>query len=833
MFEISCLDQYGNTISSLTQWDVNQTIYIENWEYDAPTFHFCNKKSTSSFNVTGELINGGVKADIPNVLLTEALPIIAYIYVYENDSAKTMYVVRIPVRAKPKPQEYEYEDNITPVNLAQLDARITSLVNSVNTGSDITSEQLEIADSRVGYDGVTYGSLGDAIRVQVFDLNEKVKELEGRTDFYTVEFDEETRLLHFYDELYGDVYNPVYIAGGGGGTGSGATTTVKVTNENGSSAIAVSSGNPVVLKFTFSSTDDGVSTGNGTCQVTINGVLCTTINIQQGLNSVDITKYLKAGTNNVRVKCMDVYGNYKILIYTISVVDLSVTSTFDDSTAFTGEIQFKYIPYGAIEKTIHILIDDSEINSITTSASGKQFTQILPDLAHGVHKLDVYSDAVMDGLTIESNHLIYDIICVDADNNTPMIASVYNVETVSQGTQVSIPYIVYDPSSLECNIKLIIYTINENSTEEIYNETAITVDRTKQYWNARKYPMGNVYFKIVYEYTNSISGETVSISKSHMLTVTESEIDVEPVTNDLELYLTSSGRSNNEENPNNWSYNDIDTTFENVNWNSTGWLQDDNGDTILRLNGDAKAEIAFMPFKDDLKVYGKTIELEFAIRDVNNRDAVVIDCMESNRGFSVTADKAILKSEQTTISCNYKDEERIRIVFVIEASNEYRLMSIYLNGVLSSVKQYPANDNFQQNTPTTIKIGSPYCSIDIYTIRSYSTALTSTEVNNNYIYDISDIIKKSELYDANNIYNEYNQISYEDVKKRISTMTIIGDLPQSKGDKKNVKIKYDCLFNTAYSFEDTAIIDVQGTSLNANILFANRPFIQECVNESH
>ena len=240
-----------------------------------------------------------------------------------------------------------------------------------------------------------------------------------------------------------------------------------------------------------------------------------------------------------------------------------------------------------------------------------------------------------------------------------------------------------------------------------------------------------------------------------------------------------------------------------------------------------------MPFKDDLKVYGKTIELEFAIRDVNNRDAVVIDCMESNRGFSVTADKAILKSEQTTISCNYKDEERIRIAFVIEASNEYRLMSVYLNGVLSSVKQYPTNDNFQQNTPTTIKIGSPYCSIDIYTIRSYSTALTSTEVNNNYIYDISDIIKKSELYDANNIYNEYNQISYEDVKKRISTMTIIGDLPQSKGDKKNVKIKYDCLFNTAYSFEDTASIDVQGTSLNANILFANRPFIQECVNESH
>ena len=819
MFEISCLDQYGKALTSLTQWDVNQTLYIENWEHDAPTFHFCNTQSKKSLPVTGELYNNTVTVKIPNILLTQAYPIIAYVYVYDNDNGRTMYVVRIPVRQKPQPEEYEYEENIDGINLSQLDARISTLIETARqNNTDVNN--LEIADARVGFDGVTYGTLGDALRMQIYDLSEKVTALESRTDFFTVEFDEETRLLHFYDELYGDVYNPVYIAGGGGGAGggAGATTSIKVTNENGAAAFAAASGNPVELRFTFSSTEDGMSTGNGTCQININGVLCTTVNIVQGLNVVPITKYLKAGTNNVKVKCMDVYGNYKMLVYTISVVDLSITSTFDDSVDFTGEIQFKYTPYGAIQKTVHIIIDDDVNNeiSIITSASGKQFTQILPDLPHGVHTLEVYADAVLDGLTIESDHLFYDIICVDNGNKTPMIASAYNVSSISQGTQVSIPFIVYDPSLLECNIKLVVFTLNEDGSENIYDESPITVSRKKQYWNTRRYPMGDVYFKIVYEYTDINSGELTHIDKTHMINVTESEIDVEAVTNDLELYLTSSGRSNNEANPARWNYGKINTSFENVNWVSTGWLPDENGDTVLRLNGDAKATINFMPFNSDLRVYGKTIELEFAIRDVNNRNAVVIDCMSENIGFTVTADKATLKSQGAEVSCNYRDEERIRLSFVIESRNEYRLMYVYLNGVLSGVKQYTSDDNFQQYSPVNISIGSPYCGVDIYTIRSYSTALTFTEVTDNYIYDMSDVVRKYDLYDANNIYDDYNQLSYEELKKRISVMTIVGDLPTSKAEDgeilNRVKVKFECLFNTAYNFEDNADIDVQGTS---------------------
>lgn len=626
-------------------------------------------------------------------------------------------------------------------------------------------------------------------------------------------FDTETNLLYLMSngEVIGD---GIQVATGtGGGGGGGTTSVIKLTNENGTATITTAAGNEVILKFSFSSTDDGIETGDGTCQILVDGVVRTTFGIKQGSNTADITNYLKAGSNTVRVRCTDIYGNYKLLAYTVSLVDLSITSTFDDTTAYDGEVQFKYTPYGAVAKTIHFLLDGKEHKTVSTASSGKQFTEILPDMAHGVHTLEVYATAVVDSSDVESNHLEYDIICTDAGATTPMIASVYGAESVAQGEQVSIPYIVYDPAKLTADIVLTVYVIGEDGVHTVYDESEITVDRAKQYWNTRRYPMGEVYFEISYDYVDADTGENKQAVKTHKLTVTESEIEIEAVTNDLELHLSSAGRSNGEANPAQWTYGDFSTEFTDFNWISNGWMRDDKGDAVLRLTGDATAEISLMPFSSDLRVYGKTIELEFAIRDVNNRDAIVIDCMSGDIGFRATADRATLKSEQTTVFCNYRDEERIRLAFVVESRSEYQLMYVYLNGVLSGVKQYPPDDDFQQKTPVKIKIGSPYCAVDLYNVRSYNTALTFTEVTGNFIYDMSDVERKHELYDANNIYDEYNQLSYDELRKRISVMTILGELPQSKSDKKNVYITYECLFDDELSFNNTlAEIDVQGTS---------------------
>ncbi|EOZ2853484.1 leucine-rich repeat protein [Listeria monocytogenes] len=602
------------------------------------------------------------------------------------------------------------------------------------------------------------------------------------------------------------VSDAVEIVSGSGGGGATSNAELSLTNLNDSNNIANSYGSSVVLKFNFTSIENGQSTGKATCNINVNGVSRKNITINQGENEIDVSELLSSGENTVKIKCTDIYGNYRMLAYTITLIDLKITSTFDDSLSYTDQITYKYTPYGAISKTIHFVLDGNEIDTKVITTTGKQYTQYIPIMSHGTHSLEVYATAELDDATIESEKLYHEIIFVEEGNENVIIAANYNVESLQQGELVSIPFIVYNPSSLTSTIKLI---VEDFETGDQLSSQTLVVDRTRQYWNTRKLPIGKVSLIIMV-----LDDEEYTIaSKTFDLEITENDLDVEAATNDLELFLTSAGRTNSEENPAVWSYGSSNTTFENLNWKSTGWVNDENGDTCLRLNGDARATIHFKPFNSDLRVYGKTIELEFAIRDVNNRDAVVIDCKSGDIGFTVTADTAKLTSEQSSVECRYDDEQKIRVAFTIESRSEYRLLSVYLNGVLSSAKQYPTNDNFQQATPVDITIGSSYCGIDLYTIRSYSTALTPIEVNENYIADTADIVKKVELYEDNQVYDDYQNISYDKMKEKIPVVIITGRLPTSKEDEvPRVTFKYENPFNPELNFEDTCKIAVQGTS---------------------
>lgn len=394
----------------------------------------------------------------------------------------------------------------------------------------------------------------------------KVSQLENDSEFIT----------DTYMKKY--VSNAIASSGGGGGGGTGSS--VKLENLSGFTTKSVAAGNSVILKFNFTSIVDEVSTGDGSCQIAINDVVKGTQKVKQGYNEIDVTGYLSAGTNTVIVRVTDIYGGFKLLNFTITMIDLRITTTFDDSKTYSDVIQYKYKPYGAIEKTIHILVDGTEIHTNTVTNSN-QVTVNIPKQSHGVHRIEAFMTATLEDETLESNRIISDVICIEEGNSTVLISSVYEDEEMVQGEQVSIPYIVYNPASLTAEIELI---VSCGGIED--SKKTITVDRKRQYWNVRNYPVGDVSFTI----------KCSDVSKTHIVTVTESDVVITPITNDLELYLTSTDRSNQEENPAKWEYGDVTTDFSEVNWDSTGWATDENGDSVLRLNGGATATISYMPF---------------------------------------------------------------------------------------------------------------------------------------------------------------------------------------------------------------------------------------------
>lgn len=380
-------------------------------------------------------------------------------------------------------------------------------------------------------------------------------------------------------------------------------------------------------------------------------------------------------------------------------------------------------------------------------------------------------------------------------NTTPIIATSFQDGTVAQYTTLAIPFTVYDPANLTAEVEL---SVNGSVVSRQ------TVDRTQQIWSYRVDSAGDLALEI----------SCGSASRTIALTVTASEMEIEAETEGLSLYLSSVGRSNTEENPGVWEYGDICAVFSGFNFTSDGWQLDEDNIPVLRVSGDARLTIPVQPFGKDFRTTGKTIEIEFATRDVMNYDAVVLSCMSGNRGISITPQLATLRSEQKEITTRYKENEHLRLSFVVEKKAVNRLIYCYINGIMSGVVQYPADDDFAQTVPVDITIGSRDAAIDLYCIRVYDNDLTRHQVLNNWIADTQVVETMLERYSRNHVFDAYSQIVISQLPKDLPYLVLDGtELPQYKGDVKTMSGYYTDPVNGSKSFTFSgAEVDVQGTS---------------------
>ena len=607
--------------------------------------------------------------------------------------------------------------------------------------------------------------------------------------------DEETNMLYL-TEKGETVGEGVPLPQGGGGSGTSNNAVITLTNKSGWLVKTVALGGKCEVALEWSSIEDGVPTGTGVLTVTAGTSIRLTKEIEQGSITLDLSGYLTAGNNSIKVTVKDKYGNGRSVFYTINAVAVSIESSFDASVIQTGAFDFAYTPIGAVEKTVYFELDGVEIGTAVVASSGREQTFSIPRQSHGAHELRVWFEAVVDETDVESNVLVYSIICIEQGNTTPIIASNFERATANQYETLQIPYLVYDPASLTTAVVL------KAGDETV--ATLTTVDRTQQMWNYRLMDEGSVTLKIV---CGAATWECT-------LEVAAVDINVQAETNNLELHLSSYGRSNNEETPGVWENNGISAGFSDFNFTSDGWQRDDEGNTVLRVTGDARLEIPIQLFKTDFRSTGKTIELEFATRDVLNYDAVILSAMSEGRGLEITAQQANMTSEQSSIGTQYKENEHVRLSFVVEKSSQNRFIYCYINGILSGVQQYPADDDFSQAAPVGISIGSSECTIDLYNIRVYNSNLNRYQVLNNWIADTQDAETMIERYERNSIYDAYDQVVKENLPKDLPYLVIVCPvLPSFKGDKKTCSGFYVDPVDESKSFTfEGAEIDVQGTS---------------------
>jgi hypothetical protein len=117
-------------------------------------------------------------------------------------------------------------------------------------------------------------------------------------------------------------------------------------------------------------------------------------------------------------------------------------------------------------------------------------------------------------------------------------------------------------------------------------------------------------------------------------------------------------------------------------------------------------------------------------------------------GLCLGPQDAFFSNGTNTVSVSYIEDRIITLSAVYDNSN--KLMSIYLNGVLTGVIK-STKDGFKINAEELV-FNSLYCDIDIYKLRIYRTGLNVNDVVMNYAADFEDI----DIYDQNKL-AEYNK----------------------------------------------------------------------------
>lgn len=554
------------------------------------------------------------------------------------------------------------------------------------------------------------------------------------------------------------------VSGGGGGVTTSTITITRVTSEK---AVFLQ-GNTVLIEYQFASVDNaGDTTGNGTATWRVGNTTVATSTAIQGKNSFDITNYLKAGENTIRLSIADTMGTIGTKTWTVTVVELKVESSFDDTLFYSGEVTFRYTPYGNISKQVVFKLDGKNIGGTTTSISGRQMTQTIPTQSHGSHLLEVYMTAVINDETFQSNSIYRDIIWIDSESSVPVIGCAMADLSVTQYNTVLIPYVVYDPTHNPATVTLAVDGVKT---------ATLSVGRTEQTWSYKPTTAG--------KHTLTITcGETV---KTISANVEELGIDVSPVTTNLAIDFNPSGKTNSDE-TRLWTDGTYHLTVsDNFDWSNGGYQIDDDGDTYFCVKAGTTAVIDYQLFKDDAKKTGKEFKIMYRCTNVRNYDAQVLSCLSGGIGVNICAQTAELKSEQNTLSTPYAEDNYMELEFNILPDNPYREMVTWIDGIPQHFELYETSDSFTQTSPVGITIGSDDCDVHIYRIKAYTMNLTDDEMMDNFIADAKNADEMINRYIRNNILDSSGNLDPDVLAEKCPKLRIIKiDAPRFTTGKKD------------------------------------------------
>nr|DAV78512.1 MAG TPA: hypothetical protein [Caudoviricetes sp.] len=563
------------------------------------------------------------------------------------------------------------------------------------------------------------------------------------------------------------------LAGGGG-----TMYSVYIRNNLDSLGFATQYGEECVLDFSFisqyrDSLDDPYKpTGElGICTVMVKNAKYTDFTVirQMEISSgvsvkQDVSEWLSAGSNSLKitVKGQNTDKSTAPVTYTVQLTSLGVSApNFTWWTAFVGDITIPMIINGNISKMLHVTVTGNNYkqsydkNIGTAIYTDTPYNYVIPHPeATGVYNVAFYLSNSDN--TIQTKAVSVNVMCISTAGESVKLMCVNNVAELMTNWQDNtvFDYAVYDGQSATTDV---LFSITRDGVEAYSSENNAIITNAKQ---TLTYPMevetdddSNFYVVV-----NAISGGIGLITP---LTIQVNNSLGYAATSGAVLYINPRTRSNSQTNYKN-IINEVDksavpVTWNNFNWGNDGWATDEDGVKILKIFARSSAVIDYRPFETEAARKGKTIEIDFKVRNAADASKDIITIAENNVGLRVSGENISMFSQSrhdgSTQDVPIDNDTRIRLTVVVMpdayGNAGFNIVCIYINGKKNRQYDYENNDYFRNNGK--IVLGNDYANLYLYGLRVYDSALTSEAVQKNYINQLTTTEEKQAEKDANNV----------------------------------------------------------------------------------
>lgn len=463
---------------------------------------------------------------------------------------------------------------------------------------------------------------------------------------------------------------------------------------------------------------------------------------------------------------------------TLTILNLTLTTNISIDTAHSGQVGIPFTVKGNGNKSVYLYVNgklEDSITGITSQTFSGNFSDNISARGSNRVNYQIVAKTIAGETEVSSSSFYIDlftgttspVIVFKVEDETGAIQEAgYNtpVFNARKFSEFQVEYYVFDPMTTRVPLKITTQELGLDGQVLSSISWDQVIVRRKQLYNK----------KVKTSHQLKFTFETDSVVRQFTINPMASVVDIELPIDSLVLNLDADGRSNSEADPASWNYGDYKTVFQGVNWESTGW-KDDNGVALFLQNG-AKATIDFPLFSTingHAARQGCTFELTFKCDNATLEENDIISCFWKNNdgkdvGLKVTTsyvgvntghvtsyygDNDVVTEVEDRVGSQYSQSEYYKYTFVINPNiGRNGLCLGFLNGILSFVSEIP--NIFVNSDRLPIVIDSTYADVSVKSIKYYNEAFTFDQCVDSFIVDSGDSTQIEAVYNANDVLAE-------------------------------------------------------------------------------